>query len=219
MPKTYSERFERKLAVDLSYLFGPRPAVIPVGLCQCGCGAATSLASRDRRKDGVQTMVKGQPRTYVQGHCASTNLRLHWEEEPETGCWIWQGAIRETGPKRVLGYGRTRARGHLELAHRVVYEILRGPVDARLQLDHLCRVPSCVNPDHLEPVPAHVNTRRGLVGKLSEAEYALLEDRAHVVSVWDFAALAEEMGLAPVAAYSLILRAQRRGDLRPKEKV
>jgi hypothetical protein len=30
-----------------------------------------------------------------------------------------------------------------------------------MQLDHLCRVPPCVNPEHLEPVTPAVNTQRG----------------------------------------------------------
>lgn len=46
-------------------------------------------------------------------------------------------------------------------AHRLAYVIRWGQVPAGLQLDHLCRVRSCVNPYHLEPVTSAVNTERG----------------------------------------------------------
>ena len=46
-------------------------------------------------------------------------------------------------------------------AHRYAYEELVGPIPEGLQLDHLCRNRSCVNPDHLEPVTCRENLRRG----------------------------------------------------------
>ena len=69
-------------------------------------------------------------------------------------CWIWIGA------KSLAGYGRFQSDGHLSLAHRVGYRALVGPIPSGLQLDHLCRTPSCVNPAHLEPVTAKENIRR-----------------------------------------------------------
>lgn len=46
-------------------------------------------------------------------------------------------------------------------AHRVAYELTRGPIPAGMEIDHLCRVRSCVNPDHLEAVTRGENLRRG----------------------------------------------------------
>lgn len=74
------------------------------------------------------------------------------------GCWIWT-AMRD---KR--GYGRIASGtkyGIPLLAHRVMYEMLVGPVPDGLELDHLCRVTSCVRPDHLEPVTHRENMARG----------------------------------------------------------
>jgi hypothetical protein len=47
-------------------------------------------------------------------------------------------------------------------AHRLFYEQLVGPIPDGLQLDHLCRVRHCVNPDHLEPVTQTANVLRGI---------------------------------------------------------
>jgi hypothetical protein len=47
------------------------------------------------------------------------------------------------------------------LAHRAFYEAHRGAITER-DLDHLCRVRRCVNPDHLEPVSHRENIIRGI---------------------------------------------------------
>lgn len=88
-----------------------------------------------------------------------TALERFWirvEPEPNTGCWLWSGTLY------LGGYGRftTETRSQ-QAAHRWAYEHYRGPIPEGLQLDHLCRVRSCVNPDHLEAVTARVNTLRG----------------------------------------------------------
>lgn len=67
------------------------------------------------------------------------------------GCWEWPG---KRDPN---GYGRAGK----WWAHRVAYEVWVGPVPAGLELDHLCRNPACVRPDHLEPVTHRVNMLRG----------------------------------------------------------
>ncbi|UYL87860.1 HNH endonuclease [Gordonia phage Malisha] len=71
----------------------------------------------------------------------------------DRGCWIWQAATQQ-------GYGVFWLNGKQHKAHRVSYEMHRGPIPNDLQLDHLCRVRACVNPDHLDPVTPRVNTLR-----------------------------------------------------------
>lgn len=81
-------------------------------------------------------------------------------DRPELGpCWLW------TGAQAYNGYGFFRA-GPLVRAHRFAYEFFVGPIPEGLQIDHLCRVRNCVNPDHLEPVTGQENHRRGNSGKL-----------------------------------------------------
>lgn len=75
------------------------------------------------------------------------------------GCWLW------TGSSNPGGYGQIRlsvAEGaRLVVTHHVTYEHFVGPIPVGLQLDHLCRVRLCCNPDHLEPVTQRENIRRG----------------------------------------------------------
>lgn len=70
-------------------------------------------------------------------------------------CWWW------TGAKTPEGYGQVVIAGKIVGAHRHAYELAVGPIPDGLQLDHLCRKPSCVRPDHLEPVTRRVNILRG----------------------------------------------------------
>lgn len=71
-------------------------------------------------------------------------------------CWLWRGGLRYDGYAQI-----SVSPGKIRRVHRVAYELLRGPIPAGLVLDHLCRVPACWNPDHLEPVTDRVNLLRG----------------------------------------------------------
>lgn len=80
-----------------------------------------------------------------------------WDRVEPTGfCWQW------TGPVNNKGYGRGSHNGASVGAHRVAYMMLVGEIPKGLTLDHLCRNTGCVNPDHLEPVTASVNSGRAM---------------------------------------------------------
>jgi hypothetical protein len=82
----------------------------------------------------------------------------------ERGCWEWTGYIAKEG------YGKFSVVASKPLlAHRVAYEWKYGPVPKGMELDHLCRVRKCVNPDHLEAVPHATNSQRGETGAYLKA--------------------------------------------------
>lgn len=76
--------------------------------------------------------------------------------EPNTGCWLWTGARNNKG----YGIIRLARQRKSRVAHALVHELLKGPIQGGCQHDHLCRMKCCVNPDHLEAVPQFVNQRR-----------------------------------------------------------
>ena len=76
--------------------------------------------------------------------------------EPNTGCWLWLGEITQNG------YSRLKVKDKNIAAHRIAYELFKGPIPEGLVIDHLCRNRCCVNPQHLEAVTQQVNTLRGV---------------------------------------------------------
>lgn len=71
-------------------------------------------------------------------------------------CWLWTAALNSSG------YGSFAIEGRGRGSHRIAYELRNGPVPAGFELDHLCRVRNCVNPDHMEPVTTRANVLRGI---------------------------------------------------------
>ena len=81
--------------------------------------------------------------------------------EPNSGCWLWLGALNNLG-YGVMGVGSAYdGTRRTALAHAVAWELFEGGVPDHLDLDHKCRVPSCVNPGHLEIVTHRENILRG----------------------------------------------------------
>lgn len=77
---------------------------------------------------------------------------------PHCGCYIWLEGLTNGG------YGELRFLGLTEGAHRVAYRLAGGEIPAGHDLDHLCKVRSCINPAHLEPVTRQVNIQRSDAG-------------------------------------------------------
>ena len=135
----------------------------PSGLCMCGCGRKAPISKTTDKRYGT---YYGLPSRYIKGHhtrTRSSKLANYVEESRgySTPCWIWQGCTDRKG-YGLSGMGKRSRYVHIEL-----YIQKFGEIPEPLQLDHLCRVPACVNPDHLEPVTSAENTRRGKSAKLN----------------------------------------------------
>jgi len=82
----------------------------------------------------------------------------------ETSCWIWSAYRTDDG------YGEVHWRARTERAHRIIFTWatkiplpMGWPIDWEtwVEVDHLCKRPSCCNPVHLEVVSRHENLIRG----------------------------------------------------------
>ena len=97
---------------------------------------------------------------------------LFWQKvqrsESRSECWMWTGAT-------LRGYGQFAIQRRPRRAHRLAYEMERGPIPDGLDLDHICRVRRCVNPWHLRPLSRRENTLAE--GSLSPARSNFLKTR------------------------------------------
>lgn len=73
----------------------------------------------------------------------------------ESGCWLWIASCNRDG------YGTFGIGQKVFRAHRVSYELVYGQIAEELEIDHLCRVRCCVNPDHLQAIAHRSNVLRG----------------------------------------------------------
>lgn len=71
--------------------------------------------------------------------------------EPNTGCHLWSAHTNASG------YGSFKVGGRPVLAHRFAWERANSQIPAGLTIDHLCRVRSCVNPEHMRVVTQREN--------------------------------------------------------------
>ena len=109
----------------------------------------------------------------------ATPEELFWAKVNKTEtCWLWTASLGDKG------YGRFRTGNREYKAHRWAYLNLVGPVESGLELDHLCRIRSCVNPSHLEPVTHRVNMLRGHTIVAAKAAQTLCK-RGHALDLID----------------------------------
>lgn len=123
--------------------------------CQCTCGNVGVHGLAELRKGTTKSCGCLALETVP----IMERLMAFVIPEPNSGCLLWTGALNRAGYGSI---GRGRAGEGVALAHRVTYEHFVGPIPEELELDHLCRVRSCCNFRHLEPVTHAENVRRGI---------------------------------------------------------
>lgn len=69
-------------------------------------------------------------------------IRKNTKRNPETGCLEWQKCTS-------MGYGTLSVNGKNRGVHRIIYEILVGPIPKGLIVRHRCHNRRCVNIEHL----------------------------------------------------------------------
>jgi len=115
-----------------------------------------------------------------------------------TPCWIWQRSLVE-------GYGCLRINRKTFYAHRIYWERANGPIPKGLDLDHLCRVRSCCNPAHTEPVTRAENLRRGCRTKLTKAKVLEIRARRQAEGT-TYAVLGLVYGVSPITIEAVVNR-------------
>lgn len=128
---------------------------------------------RTRQAGSHETHARFAKRSYCSRECMNTRPSSSVGERMSAyftrtdGCWIWTGATDARG-YGVIGLGRRK--DGIMPAHVASYETHEGQVPEGMVLDHLCRNPSCINPDHLEPVTLAENSRRGSRAKITRQQ-------------------------------------------------
>lgn len=90
---------------------------------------------------------------------ALTAAERFWPRVNKTDtCWLWTGYIKPNGYAAFYPGGGCHV--PKVYVHRWAYEDARGEIPEGLEIDHLCRVRHCVNPEHLEAVTHRVNLDR-----------------------------------------------------------
>jgi hypothetical protein len=79
-------------------------------------------------------------------------------------CLIWMPE------RKTVTYGQYWKGDRMVLAHRFAYMLIVGEIPKGLCIDHLCRTPACVNPEHLEAVTERENILRGVSAPAKNAK-------------------------------------------------
>lgn len=123
-------------------------------------------------------------------------------------CWPW------LGPRHRRGYGAARIGGRQYGAHRVAYELAKGPIPSGLLVRHACDNPPCCNPAHLlvgtnqDNTDDRVNRNRQTIGEASPrarlTERQVVEIRNRYARGESSGSLAREFGVSKTVARGVV---------------
>lgn len=120
-------------------------------LCKCDCGNLVKISNLSVGmtrscgcKRGELIHLKNVGKVFRHDFLDSiTRFNEKWIGEPNSGCWLWDGAISTNG------YGAFRFNNKTVPAHRASYMLFTGNINSGFEICHKCDTPSCVNPSHL----------------------------------------------------------------------
>lgn len=131
------------------------------------------------------------------------------------GCWGWSGTLDEKGYARVRTW--VDDRWIPRLAHRVSWELHRGPIPDGMSVLHTCDNPPCVKPEHLflgtqlDNVRDCIAKGRRPVGeqsataKVTEAQVIEMRQR-FAAGEHNFNMFGREYGISAIEARAIILK-------------
>ena len=100
-----------------------------------------------------------------------------WSQVKKTkSCWLWTGSLDQKG----YGRGSGMAGGRV---HRISWLLAGKQISSGLVISHLCEVPNCVRPSHLDQVTNRENRLygHGLTARLARRDKC---SRGHLYSVY-----------------------------------
>ena len=95
-----------------------------------------------------------RPRAASERFWEKVQIRSPWPDD----CWVWGGC---GGGGRRGEYGKFDANGPLAYAHRAAWLLTGGKIEDGEEIDHACRNPMCVRPEHLSLVTPGYNAAQG----------------------------------------------------------
>lgn len=103
--------------------------------------AGSEVGKEEAMADG------GAPNGVEQSHARHRARRMRRlmqnVRKTPSGCWVFNPG------KGAHAYGRLSIKGKMVGAHRIAWELFKGPLPPDTFVCHRCDVPRCVNPDHL----------------------------------------------------------------------
>lgn len=140
---------------------------------------------------------------YDRAFCSDMCRFMAYVDKQES-CWIWKGFTNRKG------YGRFSFRHNKSAtAHRVSYEVFKGPIENNLFVCHQCDNPSCVNPDHLW-LGTHLENMIDMIEKGRQSSKMTPKKVIEIRKLWDngisHAKLQELFGVTSGTISSIIHR-------------